>query len=115
MHHLQLGTFARRFRTTAETDNGTGCSASVGVCGKTPEVSAMQDLFIHQLQGISQYANEARKRGSRDSGIEDFVLEGEKDLLIAAVSLLHHRGKRDKARAFTLQRRGDVCVHRFGR
>jgi len=37
-----------------EASKGTGCTL-VGVCGKTPEVSGLQDLIIYQLKGISQY------------------------------------------------------------
>ncbi|KAG5192783.1 hybrid cluster protein [Tribonema minus] len=59
-----------------QTEHGTGCKAHVGVCGKTPTVSALQDLFIYQLQGISQYAHEARKLDAKDADIDLFILEG---------------------------------------
>ncbi len=36
-----------------ETAKGTGCSVR-GVCGKTPEVSNLQDLLIYTLKGISE-------------------------------------------------------------
>ncbi len=35
-----------------QTNKGVGC-ATVGVCGKTPEMAALQDLLIHQLKGIA--------------------------------------------------------------
>jgi hydroxylamine reductase len=35
-----------------EASKGTGCEIS-GVCGKTPEVSALQDLLIYQVKGLS--------------------------------------------------------------
>lgn len=38
-----------------QTAGGKGCT-KIGVCGKTPEISAMQDLLIYQLKGISVYA-----------------------------------------------------------
>mmetsp|Transcript_20112 Transcript_20112/g.44028 ORF Transcript_20112/g.44028 Transcript_20112/m.44028 type:complete len:639 (-) Transcript_20112:306-2222(-) len=44
-----------------QTKNGTGCE-TVGVCGKTPEVSALQDLLLYRLKGlagVSVYAKEA--------------------------------------------------------
>lgn len=57
--------------------HGTGCQTNVGVCGKTPEVSILQDLLIYQLQGIAQYVHEARKAGGTpDADIDLFLLEG---------------------------------------
>ena len=44
-----------------QTANGQGCT-QVGVCGKRPEVAALQDLLIYALKGLSQVAIEARKR-----------------------------------------------------
>ncbi len=38
-----------------QTVGGKGCTKS-GACGKTPEVSNLQDLLIYQLKGISCYA-----------------------------------------------------------
>jgi len=45
-----------------QTQNGSGCT-TVGVCGKTPETAALQDLLIHQLKGLSFYATRARALG----------------------------------------------------
>ena len=45
-----------------QTAKGTGCT-KFGVCGKEPETSALQDLLIHTLKGISVYAVRARKVG----------------------------------------------------
>lgn len=38
-----------------QTAGGKGCT-KLGVCGKTPEIAALQDLLIFQLKGISCYA-----------------------------------------------------------
>ena len=38
-----------------QTAGGKGCT-KMGVCGKTPEIAALQDLLIYQLKGISYYA-----------------------------------------------------------
>ncbi|UWD47089.1 hydroxylamine reductase [Clostridioides difficile] len=38
-----------------QTVGGKGCT-KIGVCGKTPEIAALQDLLIYQLKGISCYA-----------------------------------------------------------
>lgn len=60
-----------------QTRDVKGCSASTGVCGKTPEVSALQDLFIYQLQGISAYARGAREiAGLSDKEVDGFILDG---------------------------------------
>ena len=37
-----------------EAAKGLGCEVK-GVCGKTPEVSALQDLLIYQVKGLSHY------------------------------------------------------------
>jgi hydroxylamine reductase len=44
---------------------GKGCT-KVGVCGKDPNVAAMQDLLIYALKGLSQVAQEGRKVGIVD-------------------------------------------------
>ncbi len=54
---------------------GTGCTA-VGVCGKQPEVSALQDLLVYALKGISFWADKARSTGKSDVEIDRFVIEG---------------------------------------
>lgn len=40
-----------------QTVGGKGCT-KLGVCGKTPEISNLQDLLIYQLKGISCYAKD---------------------------------------------------------
>jgi len=45
--------------------NGKACT-KMGVCGKDPELSALQDLLVYTLKGLSLCAVEGRK-----SGIED--------------------------------------------
>jgi len=42
-----------------EAAKGSGCEVK-GVCGKTPEVSALQDLLIYQLKGLSHYTTALR-------------------------------------------------------
>ena len=51
-----------------ETAGGKGCTA-VGVCGKKPEVAAMQDLLVYVTKGLSCVTTALRKAGksvSRD-------------------------------------------------
>ena len=45
-----------------ETAGCKGCTRS-GVCGKTPDVAAMQDLLIYMTKGISQAASALRAEG----------------------------------------------------
>jgi hydroxylamine reductase len=42
-----------------EASKGTGCEIK-GVCGKTPEVSALQDLLVYQIKGLSHYTTALR-------------------------------------------------------
>ncbi len=53
---------------------GIGCTAH-GICGKDPETAALQDLLIHAVKGIAVYAHRAAKMGTRDAGINRFVIE----------------------------------------
>jgi len=57
-----------------QTARGTGCTMH-GVCGKDPEVAALQDLLIEAVKGIARYAHCARQRGAKDPAIDGFVLE----------------------------------------
>ncbi len=59
-----------------QTLHGTACTeVSRGVCGKTDEVAALQDLLLHVAQGVSMYAHRARGLGARSADIDAFVLE----------------------------------------
>jgi hydroxylamine reductase len=55
-----------------QTSNGKACT-KIGVCGKDPEVSALQDLLIFSLKGLSLYAVEARKAGVVDQDVNIFT------------------------------------------
>ncbi len=57
-----------------QTAKGQGCTI-VGVCGKTPDVAALQDLLIYMLRGISQLTIEAHKIGIRTEEISVFTCE----------------------------------------
>ena len=58
-----------------QTAKGQGCTLK-GVCGKDPEVAALQDLLVHALKGLSLYAHEARKNGFVDEEINRFTSKG---------------------------------------
>ena len=56
-----------------QTAGGKGCT-KIGVCGKTPEIAAMQDLLIYQLKGISLYAKKLLDKNEKvDISIASFV------------------------------------------
>ena len=51
---------------------GVGCTVQ-GVCGKNPEVAALQDLLIYTLQGLSQAAVAARAVGINNREVNVFT------------------------------------------
>jgi hydroxylamine reductase len=53
---------------------GTGCDTH-GVCGKSPEVAALQDIIIHQLKGIGFYAHELNLQGVTFDAADRYVIE----------------------------------------
>lgn len=55
-----------------QTAKGTGCT-QIGVCGKQPDVAALQDLLIYACQGLSVVAHEAAQRGVQDKETDEFV------------------------------------------
>lgn len=48
-----------------QTQHGVGCTR-VGVCGKTPDVAALQDLQVHMTKVLSFYLHELRQMGAAD-------------------------------------------------
>jgi len=57
-----------------QTAKGEGCT-KVGVCGKQPEVAALQDLLIYAIKGLSLYAVEGSKVGVNDGDVNVFTCE----------------------------------------
>lgn len=57
-----------------QTAQGKGCT-TYGVCGKSPEVSSLQDLLIYMLRGLSQLALEGQKVGVKDEQLNVFICE----------------------------------------
>ena len=57
-----------------QTAKGTGCTIQ-GVCGKLPEVAALQDLLLYTLMGLSQVAVEGRKAGVSDREVNVFTVQ----------------------------------------
>jgi hydroxylamine reductase len=57
-----------------QTAKGTGCTV-LGVCGKQPEVAALQDLLLYTLMGLSQVAVAGRKVGVSDPDVNVFTVK----------------------------------------
>ncbi|MCF8104445.1 MAG: hydroxylamine reductase, partial [Desulfohalobiaceae bacterium] len=57
-----------------QTAKSEGCT-KVGVCGKQPEVAAMQDLLVYALKGLSQVAVQAREMGINDPEVNVFTCQ----------------------------------------
>jgi hydroxylamine reductase len=57
-----------------QTAKGTGCTVQ-GVCGKLPEVAALQDLLLYTLMGLSQVATEGRKVAVTDRETNVFTVK----------------------------------------
>lgn len=57
-----------------ETSKGLGCGVK-GVCGKTPEVSALQDLLIYQIKGLSHYTTALRALNIENDIANKFITE----------------------------------------
>lgn len=51
-----------------------GCAGPLGNCGKTPVTSDLQDLLVHAVKGIAQYATKARALGAPDDEAAGFIL-----------------------------------------
>src|SRR6185369_4344575 len=68
----KMGMFCNQCEQAA---NGVGCNVS-GVCGKKPDVAALQDLLLFALKGVAIYATKARDLGVKDDSIDLFIIEG---------------------------------------
>ena len=54
---------------------GIGCEVT-GVCGKKPEVAALQDNLLYGLKGLAVFADQAGESGARDEEVDAFMVEG---------------------------------------
>ena len=57
-----------------QTAKGQGCT-KIGVCGKQPDVAALQDLLIYAVKGIARVALEGVKVGVGDPAVNAFACE----------------------------------------
>jgi hydroxylamine reductase len=53
-------TFEMFCRQCEQAKDGVGCT-SVGICGKSPETSAVQDTLVHVIKSVSTYCVAARR------------------------------------------------------
>ena len=58
-----------------ETAGGKGCTVK-GVCGKTGDVSNLQDLLLYVLKGISIYRLKSGEAGIKSEEADKFAVEG---------------------------------------
>jgi hydroxylamine reductase len=100
-----------------QTAKGTGCTVQ-GVCGKNPEVAALQDLLLYALMGLAQVAVEGRKQGVSDDDVNVFTVKASFSTLTNVdfdpdrfASLIHQAvEKRDRLKAEVKKAGGDVSV-----
>ena len=57
-----------------QTARGEACTRG-GVCGKSPEVAALQDLLVYSLRGLAAISLRARDLDIRDPQIDHFTCE----------------------------------------
>jgi hydroxylamine reductase len=57
-----------------QTAKGQACT-TIGVCGKQPDVAALQDLLIYAQKGLSLVALEGRRVGVVDEAVDKFTNE----------------------------------------
>jgi hydroxylamine reductase len=58
-----------------QTARGTGCTGSVGVCGKDEDVQSLQEILLYGLKGMAAYAHHARRLGKTDEKVNAFIEE----------------------------------------
>ena len=55
-----------------QTAKGEGCT-KIGVCGKQPDVAALQDLLLYAVKGLAVVAREGRNANIKDDRINAFI------------------------------------------
>ena len=71
-----------------QTAKGEGCTIK-GVCGKEPDVAALQDLLVYALKGLALYALEGHKVGVRNKEADAFTSDGLFAVITNANSISH--------------------------
>ena len=65
--------FCIQCEQTIRTPVGDGCSYAQGMCGKTSEVSDLQDILVYVLQGVSFWADLGRKFNIVDTEVDEWA------------------------------------------
>ncbi|SHH30114.1 hydroxylamine reductase [Ferrimonas marina] len=65
--------FCVQCEQTIQTPVAKGCAYSTGMCGKTAEISDLQDVLVYLLQGVSAYAHLARQHGIVDGEVDTYL------------------------------------------
>ncbi len=65
--------FCVQCEQTIQTPVAKGCAYSMGMCGKTAEISDLQDVLVYLLQGVSAYAHLARQHGIVDAEVDTYL------------------------------------------
>ncbi len=65
--------FCIQCEQTIQTPTIKGCSFAQGMCGKTAEVSDLQDVLVYALQGVSFWASQAQQLGLVDDEINQWA------------------------------------------
>jgi hydroxylamine reductase len=66
--------FCYQCEQTDRSNAASGCSTTKGMCGKDATTSDLQDLLIHAVKGIAQYAKRARALNVSDKAADEFIL-----------------------------------------
>lgn len=62
-------------RQCEQAEKGEKCVRH-GICGKSPNVAALQDLIVHSLIGLAVYGKLAKEYGINDKAADKLILEG---------------------------------------
>jgi hydroxylamine reductase len=73
---MERKVFCYQCEQTDRTGTQPGCGSAKGNCGKDATTADLQDLLIHAMKGIAQYAVLARAAGAPDPAAGRFILYG---------------------------------------
>lgn len=68
--------FCYQCEQTQRSGEVLGCASLKGNCGKDTNTSDLQDILIHQILGLADYAQQAHKAGISNPSIDDFIQYG---------------------------------------
>ncbi len=66
--------FCYQCEQTDRSNPSGGCASAKGMCGKDATTSDLQDLLVHAVKGIAQYAKRARTLNVPDNAADEFIL-----------------------------------------